>query len=241
MTRICCCKDCPFKKEPQPIENFYSNRSRKDGLANICKICAKNAGKKSNKKHRTKVLEKKKQYRETHRKDIALKKQIWDIENTEHRRQYREENRPKIVQQNHLYYTENKENILEKNRIYTNKKRKTDVNFNLQLILRRRLWSAIKGNFKGGSAVRDLGCSINDLRLRFISIFVFVPEANEMMTWENHGRLWHIDHIIPLSAFDLTDPEQVKKACHYTNLRPLWKVQNMRDRDRGMSRNRKKK
>ena len=43
------------------------------------------------------------------------------------------------------------------------------------------------------------------------------------MSWENHGRrTWHIDHVKPLDSFDLSDPEQFKKACHYTNLQPLW-------------------
>lgn len=43
------------------------------------------------------------------------------------------------------------------------------------------------------------------------------------MTWENHKHCgWHLDHIIPCSSFDLSDPEQQNKCFHYTNLQPLW-------------------
>ena len=47
------------------------------------------------------------------------------------------------------------------------------------------------------------------------------------MTWNNYGyKGWHIDHIIPLSAFDLADREQFLKACHFTNLQPLRAEEN---------------
>ena len=47
------------------------------------------------------------------------------------------------------------------------------------------------------------------------------------MTWENHGE-WHIDHIIPLSAFDPFDPEQWVKANHHSNVQALWAIENMK-------------
>ena len=48
------------------------------------------------------------------------------------------------------------------------------------------------------------------------------------MAWENKGlHGWETDHIKPLAAFDLTDPAQVAAACHYTNLQPLWRRDNI--------------
>ncbi len=47
------------------------------------------------------------------------------------------------------------------------------------------------------------------------------------MTWANHGRRgWHIDHIIPCAAFDMTDENQAKACWNYKNLRPLWAEDN---------------
>jgi hypothetical protein len=49
------------------------------------------------------------------------------------------------------------------------------------------------------------------------------------MTWENYGRKgWHIDHKKPISCFDLNDQEQLKEACHYTNLQPMWAIENIK-------------
>lgn len=47
------------------------------------------------------------------------------------------------------------------------------------------------------------------------------------MTVENHGRVWHIDHIIPCARFDLSKPEHVRVCFHYTNLQPLFVAENL--------------
>jgi len=44
------------------------------------------------------------------------------------------------------------------------------------------------------------------------------------MHWDNYGD-WHIDHIVPLSCADTE--EELKLLCHYTNLQPLWAVDNL--------------
>ena len=48
------------------------------------------------------------------------------------------------------------------------------------------------------------------------------------MNWQNHSKIgWHIDHKLPLDFFNLTDKIQLSKACHYTNLQPLWAFDNL--------------
>jgi len=97
-----------------------------------------------------------------------------------------------------------------------------DINYKLACVLRARLNRAIKNNMKSGSAVRDLNCSIEEFKLYIESKFELG------MTWDNWSRTgWHIDHITPLANFDLSDNEQLKKACCYTNLQPLWAKDNI--------------
>jgi hypothetical protein len=110
---------------------------------------------------------------------------------------------------------------------YNKEKWDNDIQFKLKKALRNRLCAAIKGNFKSGSAVDDLGCTVDFLKSYIESLWQ--PD----MTWENytiHG--WHIDHIKPLASFDLSDPEQLKQACHYTNLQPLWAIDNLKKSDK---------
>jgi hypothetical protein len=49
------------------------------------------------------------------------------------------------------------------------------------------------------------------------------------MSWDNYGyEGWHIDHIKPIAKFDLSDPIQRAQCFHYSNLQPLWALDNMR-------------
>ena len=76
-------------------------------------------------------------------------------------------------------------------------------------------------NNKSAKTHHLLGCTFEELKMHLESQFV-----NDM-SWDNMGK-WHIDHIVPLAAFDLTKEENQKLAFHHTNLQPLWAIDNLK-------------
>ena len=49
----------------------------------------------------------------------------------------------------------------------------------------------------------------------------------EGMNWDNHGE-WHIDHIKPISSFNLNNIDELKICWSLDNLNPLWAIDNLR-------------
>ena len=112
---------------------------------------------------------------------------------------------------------------LNAGRIYIQRKhrKEIDTSYKIACNLRCRMSEAIKNDFKCGSSVKDLGCSIPEFKKYIESKF------QPGMTWENWGRdTWHLDHITPLSWFNLEDRNQFLISAHYSNYQPLWAVDN---------------
>lgn len=124
-------------------------------------------------------------------------------------------------------YRDNPKNK-EKRREWSRNRYKNNINYRLACALRNRINKAIQINQKSGSTVRDLGCSIEFLKQRLESQFYINPITGEKMTWENYGKRWEIDHIIPLNYFDLSDRQEFLDACCYLNLQPMWTEENMK-------------
>lgn len=142
-------------------------------------------------------------------------------------REYYQANREKRL----AYYHANKEAHAVRHRAWRKAnpdciRCKIDPQHKLAKLLRKRIAGALRGNWKGGSAVHDLGCSIAKFKAHIEAKF------QPGMTWDNWGRgkgKWHLDHIIiPLSAWNLQDRSQFLRACHYTNYQPLWGVDNVK-------------
>lgn len=140
----------------------------------------------------------------------------------------------KVLEYNEVWRNSNKDKVknwgndLEKTRIWYKNKLKNDLGFRLRSYTSSRIHAMLNGK-KTISTLELLGCNIQFYKEYLEKRF----QSN--MTWDNHGIVWEIDHVIPVSQFDLTDPEQQRLAFHWSNTRPLLK-QNNRKRSNTMDR-----
>ena len=138
-----------------------------------------------------------------------------------YQKEYR--SRDKVIDRHKTYQKEYRESHKQERNEYHDRRYNEDFNYKMSFILRNRIRDAINGNFKSGSAIKDLGCTIDELKKHIESLF----QPN--MTWDNWSPTgWHIDHKRPLASFDLANREEFLKACHYTNLQPLWASDNLK-------------
>lgn len=173
--------------------NFHKQVRRSDGLYPWCKVCVK-------------------KYNTDNREAKNLRLKNWRLKNPE---------KNKLLDK--LSKQRRKEKIRAEQRIWQKRTRLLNPNFRLAQNLRTRLNMAIRYDTKVGSAVTDLGCSIDEFKLYLETKF------QPGMNWDNWSKDgWHIDHIKPLSSFDLSDLEQFKEATHYSNMQPLWAVDNLK-------------
>jgi hypothetical protein len=75
---------------------------------------------------------------------------------------------------------------------------------------------------KAAMTTKYLGCSVAEARAHIAARF------QPGMSWDNWAMDgWHLDHIRPIASFDRTVKGWEFQACHYTNLQPLWALDNL--------------
>jgi hypothetical protein len=146
---------------------------------------------------------------ETYQKELAYKR--------EHNRAYYQRNKERLVPYHAQWKKDNPKKFAKHRRTYKRK----NPHVRIGNSLRRRVSRLLGASQSRGRYRKLIGCSPQDLMLSLECRF------EPGMTWQNYGSAWHIDHILPLSSYDLTDPTQQREAFHYTNLQPLWASANM--------------
>ena len=119
-----------------------------------------------------------------------------------------------------------KEKILKNKREWDRKQKATNPAYKIKYNIKSRLGLLLKKQkiTKRERTVDYIGCSFEEFKNHLEKQF------QPGMSWENRTE-WHIDHIIPVNYFvknfDFSDINVQKKCWHYTNLRPLWKFDNL--------------
>jgi len=199
------CNSCLLSKN---IIEYNKDKSRKDGLQPLCKTCNQNYKKKYYQNKKNEILDKSKIYYDKNKENIIKRVKVWSEKNEVKTKEY-------------------KKKYVEKNRDFINKKmsnrKKNEPILKLKMLYRSKI-NKILGS-KREKTFDLIGCSPIELKQHLEEQF------KEGMCWENHGLFgWHIDHIIPLSS--AKNDDELKKLCHYTNLQPLWALDNILKRDK---------
>ena len=197
-------KKCPKCEIIKNSIEFYKDSSKKEGYSSFCKECSKLNTKQYtlNNKEKIKEYQQKKyqENKEQHNKKCKLNR----LQNLEARRQYDRDRQESRKESNRIYRKK-----------YKKERKNIDILFKLKENLRNRLYYALKAKRwnKTSHFNEYIGCSqevfLNHLKSQFYS----------EICWENYGKVWHIDHIIPLTI--AKTEEEIYKLSHYTNLQPI--------------------
>jgi len=211
-------KTCRICEKEKDFNEFHERKLKYGiGYRNECKECRCNIEKQRRQNNIEEFKKKDKEYyqknKETHKKKS---------------KEYTIKNHDKIILNKKYYYQKNKEKI----RIYhlQNKtkrnsriklRRKEYPIFSIKESIRARIHEALNKKKISTSNLTLIG--INNINLKKWIEYQF----NDKMNWENYGSYWVIDHVIPVSFFNLINNFEKLICNNWTNLRPLEKKENI--------------
>jgi len=212
-------KVCPKCQMLLPAEMF-GRRKNGTSLRSYCKPCANRISRTWAKSNPERRLENGRRWRAEKPELARALGAKWRRENPDRQREIarktKEKNKDKARERRRIRSADPE--VRRKLLAYQAKYRQAP-NARLAHNLRSRLNDALKRRAKRGSAVALLGCSVDQ------AVAHIERQFKQGMSWDNYGQ-WELDHIVPLASFDLTDSEQLKRACHFTNIQPLWVAEN---------------
>jgi hypothetical protein len=216
-------KICSKCRADKPCNLFGKDKLRKDGLRVHCNDCRKLESKLYREKYPEKRKETIKNYYNNNKEDISNRF-----------KSYKENNTEKVKDISNKSYHKNKDKHKNKLKEYRRINKVSRSKYNIELkekntiykvstICRTRIYNfLLKNNIsKKNKTFEIISCSPQFLKEYLENKFT------DGMSWDNYGFYgWHIDHIIPLSS--AKTEEEVIKLCHYTNLQPLWAIDNLK-------------
>lgn len=143
-------------------------------------------------------------------------------------RAYKAGNKGKISSYNKTYKAAHQDDTRTYNRGYFQKRRDTDPEYRVMSSHKSRVSMLIKQENKATKTMKLLECS----HKKFIRWLEFQLVKCPQWTFANYGSVWHLDHIKPCASFNLLDHNEQKQCFHWSNYRPLDKIENIQKGDK---------
>lgn len=219
-----CIRECKECKKIKPFDSFVKNNLCNYNIEFLCLKCRNKRLLDWRIKNPEKKIKSDKNWRDNNKEHKLLLDKRYRENNKNKRKEY--DYKRRILKRDHLKQQSKEWAINNRDKInkYHRDKKQNDIQYNLSCKLRSRINTALKykGVKKKLKCLDLLGCSFDELKIYIENKFT------EGMSWDKLGRDGiHIDHIKPLAMYDLSDEEQLREACHYTNLQPLWQYDNL--------------
>lgn len=110
---------------------------------------------------------------------------------------------------------------------YQKRRRADDPFYSLYINLRSRISNLLTGKTRSQRTQQIIGIPVGEFKVYLESLW------SEGMSWDNYGYgdgKWVLDHKQPIAS--ATSEAEILTLNHYTNLQPMWFIDNLIKRDR---------
>lgn len=215
-------KKCNKCGEEKSTCEFNKQSSSKDGYFPSCKVCRKRDNIERYQLKSGEIKSKAKQYRDANKDKISKNKHQKYLKNKQeilfNNKVWRDRNKEVIKEKSQEYYLKNKDKISQAKKLYRKERIQKDGMYVCESKIRDSILKSFKRALNGNKSKKSktseiLKCSIDNFKIHIESQFI------KGMTWENHGKVWDLDHIIPISS--ATSEEEIYLLNHWSNFQPL--------------------
>jgi hypothetical protein len=230
------CKRCNVCKVQKKVDEYYIEKANSDGYRNSCKSCILDKNKQQRQKYKLREV---REVKECKRCNVCkVEKKIDEFHNdisrkdgysnrckechTEKGKEYREKNIEQLKEYYKEYYTNIKDRIIKQHNNYEKERRKVDPQYRMIRSIRKRTRRALNGASKSQTTKQLLGIDFE----KFTKWIEFQLPVGYTMD-DVATKKVHLDHVIPLSSFNLLDEEELQKACSWINIQPLESTKNL--------------
>ena len=172
-----------------------------------------------------KIIAYNKEYRVENKEKLYENHKEYYNQNSEkilqHQKEFREQNKDRLIEHRKEFHEQNKDRLNQYRRNYEKNQRDNNPIVRLKENIRKRISQTLKSNSKASNTIELFGCN------KEFFYFWIKWQMSSDISDDEFKTNWHIDHVKPISSFNLSNKEEQYEAFCWTNCAPLLKSKNL--------------